>query len=377
MTTAIDNLLKQWETIKSNKKSNGFFKDAKNFVEVNKFIEQLKLNNIMTIDEIILALQKIENTSIVHHSTRYPFSEWLDNNRYRVLGDLHIPSSGNPTVFSISANSGLCRFFTNVHSILLSHYELAKLHIEGQIPVSKIDYTHDQLQETQVFMDLETTTQQDKLPDGNAIKDFRRKGVTIYGATIYPKSNSLDRDTAIEKAIEGFAGGSVDEPKSKAGKIFNFSGQFLEAICLEEFSNSIVLRDNENVRLERGSVKGHINWSKHNEEPYATVQVKIYSCTYSDDAGQQFLTMSSDGCSLYHLSHNLELEKAISQNQLEVVGETEGNVVPLCEFNLKIKIMVNEVGHYFAVDQCHVQINTDDLRSTKDVKWSNALAFDV
>ncbi|WP_094090096.1 hypothetical protein [Legionella clemsonensis] len=377
MTTAIDNLLRKWELIKSNKKSNGFFKNAKNFVEINKFIEQLQLSNLMTIDEIIKALQKIENISIAQKGTIFPFNEWLDNNRYRVLRDLHVPSSGKLTEFSLSANSGLCRFFINMHGLLLGHYELAKLHTEGQLPVSKIEYTDDQLKETQVFMDLEITTQQDKLPDGNAIKDFRRKGVTIYGATIYPQSNSLERDPAIEQALESFAGGSVENPKSKAGKIFNFSGQFLEAICLQEFSNSIVLKANENVRLERGSVKGHINWSKLNGEPYATVQVKIFSCTYCDDNGQQFLTMSSDGCSLYSLSHEWDLEKTLAQNQLEVTGKTDGNIVPLCEFNLKIKMVTNDFGHYLRVDECRVHINTDELVSTKDIKWENAITLNV
>ncbi|WP_156411910.1 hypothetical protein [Legionella jamestowniensis] len=36
--------------------------------------------------------------------------------------------------------------------------------------------------------------------------------------------------------------------------------------------------------------------------------------------------MSSDGCSLYALSHERDLEKSLAKNQLEVIGETEGNL---------------------------------------------------
>ncbi|MFT4058301.1 MAG: hypothetical protein QM652_01995, partial [Legionella sp.] len=303
----------------------------------------------------------------------------LDKEHYRVLNDVHSSSKevSQPTL-TLKYNSPTYRFFTDVHEYLLTSYELAMHRVNGKIPVSEINYTKEQLAESQAFLDLENTTKQEELPDkANSVIDFRREGVTIYGAVI-PQTKDENKDPGICSSIESFAGDEISSPDSKANKIFNFGGQFLEAIVLNEFSNSITMTNDERLRLKPAQVKGHVNWSKDPEtkEIYATVSVKILTC--NNPIGN-ILVMSTNSDSLKEVKDmSIELEKVMKQCHLETTGKTEENIVPICEMKAKLKLVENDLGsgYFLKADELNIKINTHDLISSKAPKLDDSFHYD-
>jgi hypothetical protein len=127
--------------------------------------------------------------------------------------------------------------------------------------------------------------------------------------------------------------------------------------------------------LERGKVKGHINWSKDpaTNEIYATVNLKILTCAYADpendDKPQQFLCIGSDGMSLVSIEDVEDLETILRRCDDERLGITQNNVVPICTMDAKFKLELNpDTGeHYLKADEFLTQFNTPDLISSKDI----------
>ncbi|CDZ76870.1 hypothetical protein BN59_01146 [Legionella massiliensis] len=377
--TQITNTVRIWNAFleRMKRKNQGFFGDLAGYYFLDKFFKSLQLSDNMSPSDLVNALRLLESIPIKTKSTIAPMAQNLGKNRYRTLQAFDMAAKHVRLGFYVTENSWLHRFLIENHQMLLSNYERAYLHAQGELPFSEVDYNQKQISESQAFYDMETTSQATELPDKSTImNDLKRKGVTIYNAEICLGNNNNPRDPMAIKSIEGFAGDSIDEPNSRANKIFNFGGQFLEAVMLQEFTNTTQFADSEISGIERGAVKGHINWTKTPDtgEIYAQITMKVLSCSYADQqnifAPQKIYAIASDGCSLIEVDDEA-LGTVLQRCSAEVLGKTEGNVVPICEMNATVKLVPDGMdGYKLQVDQFHTQYFTPDLVSTKAYKFN-------
>ncbi|WP_392537856.1 hypothetical protein [Legionella sp. 227] len=383
--TALAQIASEWYNLRkliNRSQEKSFFKSGGSLTAVDHFFNLIALDRQpMTIGELAEALQALEHLTITNAaSKKVSFAHWLDKNRYRTSQNIGIeqkrederPSDKKDVQYSIPENSALFRLLLKTHDVLISYHELANFHAQGEIPCSEITYSQSDLKESQAIYDIETSTQEEETSDKyTVIKDLVRKGVTIYGAAIIPGNVDDHKDRILLEAIQNFAGDKIDTPHSRANKLYHFGGQFLHGSLLREFTNTTKLTEGNIQGLERGRTTGHINWSKDsNGTLYATVDLKILSCSYADpsdtNSPQRIFAMASDGISLIELNDN-ELAKTMEQCRREVTGETENNIVPIAEIKAKIEMVKNETGtgYMFKVSEFTTKYNTPQLVSTK------------
>ncbi|PWY54100.1 hypothetical protein DGG96_18855 [Legionella qingyii] len=393
--TALAQIAVEWNKLKemiTRSQEKSFFKTRENLTAIDNFFNLIALKRQpMTIGELADALQVLEHLTITTTgSKKVSFADWLDNHRYRTSQNIGIQkkvqkesaSEKKNVQYSIHENSSLFRLLVKTHDTLINHHELANLHAQGEIPCSEISYSQSELKESQALYDMETTTQQEEANDKSTIiDDLIRKGVTLYGAAIIPGAVLGHRERILQEAIQNFAGDKIDTPHSKANKLYHFGGQFLQGSLLKEFTNTTKLVEDDIQGLESGITVGHINWSKDsNDKIYATVNLKILTCSYADpldmSSPQRLFVMGSDGISLIELNED-ELEKPLMQCLSEVQGETENNIVPLAEINAKIEIVKNEsgTGYMFQVSEFTTKYNTPQLVSTKAPEQMENIMF--
>ncbi|WP_454780358.1 hypothetical protein [Legionella sp. WA2022007384] len=384
--TALAHIAKEWGNLReliNRGQEKSFFKTGGGLTAVNHFFNLIALDRQpMTIGELTDALHVLEQLTVTNaDSKKVSFAHWLDENRYQTSQNIGIEqkkanesiSEKKDAQCSIPENSALFRLLVKTHNTLISHHELANLHAQGEIPCSEITYSQSELKESQVLYDIETSTQEEETSDkSTVIKDIVRKGVTIYGAAIIPGNVDDHKDRVLIEAIQNFAGDKIDTPHSRANKLYHFGGQFLHGSLLQEFTNTTKLVEGDIQGLERGRTIGHINWSKKssNGSLYATVNLKILSCSYADpidtSSPQRIFAMASDGISLIELNDE-ELAKTMEQCGREVTGETENNIVPIAEIKAKVEMVKNETGtgYMFKVSEFTTKYNTPQLVSTK------------
>ncbi|WP_454785353.1 hypothetical protein [Legionella sp. WA2024007413] len=382
--TALAHIAKEWSILKgmiNSSQEKRFFKTGSSLTAIDDFFNRIALDRQpMNISELAEALQVLEHLTIVTADLKkVSFANWLDRNRYRTSQDIGIEKRDDRSVaekkdvqFPIPENSSLFRLLVKTHDTLISHYELAYFHAQGEIPCSEFTYSQSDLKESQAIYDIETTTQDEVTSDNSTvIKDLVRRGVTIYGAAIIPRNIDDHKDAILMEAIENFAGDKISVPHSRANKLYNFGGQFLHGSLLREFTNTTKLVEGDIQGIERGRTTGHINWSKDgNGKIYATINLKILTCSYANPADeyspQQIFAMGSDGISLIELNDN-ELEKSMEQCAKEVRGETQDNIVPIANIKAKIEMVKNEsgTGYMLKVSEFTLKYNTPDLVSTK------------
>ncbi|KTD65658.1 hypothetical protein Lspi_0370 [Legionella spiritensis] len=390
-----DQLQQYMDTIKNNSPQKGlFFKEIPSPDFIENLERSLRLSRFMSPQELLQGLQFIE-TLIVKKSDFFrgedaTFRAVLSRqyNR-RILKDISAPSRAIPKEpHYIKSDAVLYRNLIRMHDTLLGRYEVARLHMNGEIPFSSVDYKPDVIQSTQAFRDLENTSKSSELPDkSNIILDVRRKGVTFYGSVIHPHEPEIKDDPYIIQTIERyvarqfydkddivhFVDERIDEDGSRANKIYHFGGQFLEGIFLSELTNNVEFTETGQRGLERGMVKGHINWTKDpkTKEIYAKVNINILTCVYADpinkDDPQRFYAIGSDGSSLTMISEE-ELEQVNKRCSDEIAGKTENNVVPLCTMSARISLPVDRSTgkHFLRADKFTISFNTPDLRSSKE-----------
>jgi hypothetical protein len=369
--SSLKQILQQWEQMKLKKGSRkGLFFKSNSHNPLDQLVKSL--NDYMTIKELAHSLSLIESLRINSQST---FGNWLGVNGYRIMEDLGVNTQVKPSKPVLSTGTPQFNFLIKLHDILLNYYEAAKLHAKGELPTSEIQYDQDQLQESQAFYDLETTTQQEESRDqSTSIPDFKRKGVTILGNALGTGNSEGDEDTRIVEGIEAFTQDKIASPNSRASKIFHFGGQFLEAIVLKEFSNTMKL-DGSDAILEAGYSRSYSNWTKdpHSNQLFATINVKVFTCGHaasSEDSPQKLLTVGSDGRSLIEIGSE-DLEKVMKQCKAEITKNreiaTRGNVVPMCELTARIQLTENEAktGYMLKMKHFTTRTYTADLVSSK------------
>ncbi|WP_131781711.1 hypothetical protein [Legionella gresilensis] len=368
--------------------------DKYNFV--NSIYQSLNLNEFMSIADIEHAIKLIEELPVF--SEEYTTLNQLISTKlgYQVLNNVNnnagisINLPDLPKV-KLGITSNFTKALIETHQLLISYYQEALTHTLDKIPVRKINYDEVMLAGSQAFRDLNISTRELVSSDNSTIiPDVRRKGVTFYGAIIVPANYVDTYDAIILQTIKNFTGDNsshgngsdrsinsndLPHPNSKASKIMYFGGQFLEAIVLNEFSNTIEFIDGRQGRLERGKVKGHINWAKNSaiNEIYATVNIKIYTFSFADNdpnKPQEFYAICSDGKTLLPISEK-DFERVYKNCDKERLEETENNLVPICEYNVKIKLEThykdqNNPEFFFKVTKCKLQLNTPQLTSTKE-----------
>lgn len=372
----ISNIQHDWSDLTlraAQKKTMGLFSDSSNVDKITRLKHLLNINETMGIDDLKKALDTIEQVNVKGAllSPDFTMGQWLDKNHHRILRDLGVGTRQTTSV-TIEKDSALFRLLVKNHKTILNLYELAKARAHGDLPVSQVDYTKGQIATSQPFRDLLETSHALQLPDkSTSANDFKRKHVTIYGATIHPGDSNSNNDPRILETIENFAGDRIDQPHSRANKIYNFGGQFIDAILLQEFSNTTLFEHRKTKGFERGSIKGHLNWSKNpdTQEIYATAELAIYSCVYADVkdkcAPQKFYAMSSDAVSLIALDDD-QLEKIMKRCGSEINDETEENVIPVCRLTAKIGLVKDDQGRYhLEVQNFTNKFYTDALVSSK------------
>lgn len=372
-----EEIIEEWNQrlAKAQKKGQKLFGNVTEYNALNNLVQALALNRSMSVIELISALSVLEN---IHVKTEYgfiSFAESLKQNKLSTLSSYDIIHNKKDLGVSTEQNSSFYKFIVENHTLLLQYYERAYFHALGELPVSEIDYDDLQLKESQAFFDLETTSKglhsADKL---TVVPDLKRGGVTIQGVVI----NGNNDDNKILKALQDFTHDSLVQPHSKASKILNFGGQFLESIMLQEFSNSTIKTDSSNNHIDPGVVKAHINWyseknlNRSDLDYYATIDLKILTCAYADPenlkAEQQIFAIGSDGESLITMKESKdidEIQKLTERSLKEHAGLTEGNVTPICELKAKVKIEETEKGCLLKVVEFKSKFNTPDLESTK------------
>ncbi|STX51291.1 Uncharacterised protein [Legionella busanensis] len=362
------------------------FRDFAKYNFVNLIYQSLNLNDFMSIRDIEHAIKLIEELPVF--SEEYTTLSQLISRKldYQILNKVNNTADGIsfnlpdlPKV-KLGMTSNFTKALIETHQLLLSYYQEALTHTIRKIPVKKVNYDEVMLTQSQAFHDLDISTRELVSSDKSTIiPDVRRKGVTFYGAVIAPANYIDPFDTMIVQTIKNFTSdssnsSSLPHPGSKASKIMYFGGQFLEAIVLNEFSNTIEFADGRQGILERGKVQGHINWSKNTaNEVYATVNIKIYTFSFADNdpkKPQQFYAIGSDGQTLLPISDK-DFERVYKNCDKERLEETENNLVPICEYNVKIKLDTNDKDQpdptfFLKVTKCKLQINTPQLISSKE-----------
>ncbi|MCW8450202.1 hypothetical protein [Legionella quinlivanii] len=379
--TVQSNILEQLRQLVRQEK-HGYFSTNHKAAFLKQLDEALSLNDTMSISDLACAISTVENLLIKPEgaTAAIHFKDYLDSKQYRILDEAQsIPASSGKKLSIIvpGGDTEISSLLIKLHESLLSSYQLSRNHAAGQIPVSKVKYSTEQLQSTQSFFDLELTSQQAQLPDSATIvKDIQRKGVTLNGKVITAKDSNDNNDPWIRQAIENFTGDQIHTAGSQANKIYHFGGQFLEAILLQEFTHSMQLATNPDFILERGMVKGHIDWVKNpeNGEISAKVNLKIFTCSTADlddvEDPQKFFTIGSDGSSLVQVVND-DLEKVIPRASAEVSGKTKGNIVPVCELNGTVRMVFDQ-----SQGACHLKVSeftnkiyTPDLISDKALQF--------
>ncbi|QRN04038.1 hypothetical protein GH742_09225 [Legionella sp. MW5194] len=343
---------------------------------IDSLQKQLNLNRFMSPDQLIKALTILENLEI--NSSRYRFMhELLNHGQYRLLHDI-VPDAPKASGRLKCPYASMVTTLRKLHCALLSHLELSLVHIARELPVSKVNYEQGMLDESQAFRDLENTSKASHLPDkSTSVKDFARRGVTLYGTVVYPSSSNNDKDPAIIGAIEGFGNSSIASEGTPANKIYQFGGQFLEAVMLNEFSHTTEFKQSGKQGIQPGLVKGHINWTKVNSSIVGQVTLDVLTLNQCDldnkHAMQKFYAIGSDGISLLEVSES-ELELINQRCSDEVKGTTDGQVVPVCTLaaTLAMPLDITTGMHYLKVSAFTVRFNTDELRSTREYDFRKA-----
>lgn len=374
----LNNLLSgDFEHLKSQVRSRIGFYDRGGFLAfIDSLQTHLHLHRFMSPDDLIKALSIIEGIEI-NTSTYRSMHELLTNQRYRLLEDI-VPNAPTASVrLKCHYGDNFSSLLRRLHCSLLSQLELSLVHIDRQLPVSKLHYEQNMLDESQAFRDLENTSKAPHLPDkSTAVKDFFRRGVTLYGTIIYPSSSDINHDPAIIDAIEGFGQSSIGSEGTPANKIYQFGGQFLEAIMLNEFSHTTEFKSKQRG-IQPGIVKGHINWTKEKGTIVAVVTLDVYTINQCDlrskYAMQKYYAIGSDGISLLEVSDK-ELELVNKRCRDERLGVTENQIVPICTLSAKLAIPVDiSTGrHYLKVTDFTVCFNTDELHSTREYDLNQA-----
>ncbi|WP_419421024.1 hypothetical protein ACNVED_06935 [Legionella sp. D16C41] len=350
--------------------------DAYNFV--NLIFQSLNLNNFMTISDLENAIALIEKLPI--DSQNYPYiDQFIIANNHKILSQIKNDIPNYPHLQLPKANlslSGKCiEILIEIHQTLLNYYIEGLSHTTGQQAVKETHYEPNMIDESEAFYGLAITTREHRAADNSTIiPDVRRKGVSFCGKFIDHEGQDNPHDSKIIEAIENFAGDSINNPNSKASKILYFGGQFLEAVILNEFTNTMEFTNGLPGRMERGAVKGHIDWSKDIEknEIYANVNIKIYTFNFAyDDADKlpELYVISSDGKTLLPLpSTDSNFERVYKNYDDERLGHTTNNALHVCEYEVKIKLVFDSLTqqYYFKVDQCQLKINTPQLTSTRE-----------
>lgn len=382
--SAITQLNEKLATFKEHarKESMKWFHDDSRYQVISYIEKKLALHDHMTISEMEQTIRFIERMKIAsspHKIERFEDVLSRDFN-YRTLASLDFEDFPRPKIVRsqkqepnvlLGKSTSLCDFLAKMHSTLLGHYELAKIHAAGHMPVSKITYSPDLMRQTQVLHDIESTTKAAETSDhSTSVMDIRRGGTTFYGVKIEAGEN----DVYVRPTIENFAGDKIAAPGSKANKIFHFGGQVLHGIILDEFENSLELSD-AGRKLTEGLTpnltRGGVNWSKNPEtgDIYATVELRILTCTYIDpnDASKmpEYFAMKSDGITLDTINEDmlLHLNKVARTNQADIV--------PICTFRAKLDLIRDErtQEYYLKASEFIVKINTPDLVSRKDPNY--------
>ncbi|WP_133138903.1 hypothetical protein [Legionella genomosp. 1] len=380
--TVQSNILEQLRQLVRQEK-HGYFSTNNKAAFLKQLDEALSLNDTMSISDLACAISTVENLLIKPEgaTAAIQFKDYLDSKQYRILDkaqSIPAPSAKKLSIIIPEGDIEISSLLIKLHESLLNSYQLSCNHAEGLIPVSKVKYSAEQLQSTQSFFDLELTSQQAQLPDSATIvKDIQRKGVTLNGKAITAKDSNDNNDPWIRQAIENFTGDQIDTANSQANKMYHFGGQFLEAILLQEFTHSMQLANNPDFILERGMVKGHINWVKNpeNREISAKINLKVFTCSSADlddiDDPQKFFTIGSDGSSLVQVSND-DIEKVIPRASAEVSGKTKGNIVPVCELNGTVRMVFDQSqgAYHLKVSEFTNKINTPDLISNKAPQFS-------
>lgn len=379
-TLAIEKIIEEWEEriAKAAKKGQTLFGDQTQFNVLNELFEKLNLNRSMSPSEIVSALSILENIKVKTKSEYISLAESLKQNKFSTLSSYDIPTKTEDTKVSTDQNSPFYKFLVKNHTLLLQYYEHAYFHALGEIPASEVNYDDSHLKESQAFYDLETTSQGLHLPDkSTAVTDIARGGVTINGAVIKPLHSNDENDPNILNAIQTFTRDSLDNPHSRASKILNFGGQFLDGIVMNEFANTTVFTDSRREKLDPGYVKGHTDWfSELNEttyqrDYYAFIDLKILTCAFSPEnikEDQQFFAIASDGSTLLTISEangGVELQKIAERSANELKGEIKGDMVPICEIKAKVKLEESHEGYMLKMVEFNSKYNTPDLESTK------------
>lgn len=374
----LNNLLRgDFEHLKSKMPSNILFFHQSGFLAFIDLLQNhLHLHRFMSPDDLIKTLSIIEGIKINTSTYRY-MHELLTDQRYRLLQDI-VPDAPMASVrLTCDYGDNFSSLLRRLHCSLLNQLELSLLHIDRKLPVSRLHYEQSMLDESQAFRDLENTSKAPHLPDkSTAVKDFYRRGVTLYGTIVYPSGSDINHDPAIITAIEGFGQSSIGSEGTPANKIYQFGGQFLEAIMLNEFSHTTEFKSKQRG-IQPGIVKGHINWTKEKGAIVGAVTLDVYTFNQCDlhnkSAMQKYYAIGSDGISLLEVSDK-ELELVNKRCRDERLGVTENQVVPICTLSAKLGMPVDiSTGrHYLKVTDFTVCFNTDELRSTREYDLNKA-----
>lgn len=344
---------------------------------IDSLQKHLDLNRFMSPDQLISALAILENIEINTSKFRF-MHELLNHERYRLLHDI-VPDAPKASGGLKCPYVSLVATLRKLHCVLLSQLELSLVHIARELPVSKVDYEQSMLDESQAFHDLENTSKAPHLPDkSTSVKDFARRSVTLYGTVVYPLNSNNDKDPAIIQAIQGFGNNtSIDYEGTPANKLYQFGGQFLEAIMLNEFSHTTEFKQSGKQGIQPGLVKGHINWTKVNSKIVGQVTLDVLTFNQCDldnkDAMPTFYAIGSDGISLLEINDD-ELELVNKRCADEVSRVTNGQVVPICTLSATLSMPVDTTTgkHYLKVSAFTVRFNTDELRSTREYDFRKA-----
>ncbi|MBA2709405.1 MAG: hypothetical protein H0U57_02260 [Tatlockia sp.] len=369
---AIDKLIEEWEHRLDNsaKKRRKLFGDTDEFNALNKLFKSLGLNRSMGINDLVLAINTLENVTVnmKKKPEQISLGESLKKNKFSTLSSYDLPTKTEETGVCTDIKSPFYNFLVKNHSTLLQHYEQAYFHSQGEIPISEVSYDTSQLQESQPFYDLETTTSMPN-PKHNdtVVKDMARGGVTINGKAIEPEDADNSKDQKILDAIQTLTRDSPTNPSSRAYQILNYGGQYLEAILLEEFRNTTIFTDTGVRNLDPGLNKGQIDWYSEELPKYETgyladIDMRIFTCASANP--EKYFAIAADGSSLLHMDAD-EIDGVMARNSKEVQGLTTGNVVPICRIKAKVKIENSPNGYMLKVVEYNTQYYTPDLESSK------------
>jgi hypothetical protein len=149
------------------------------------------------------------------------------------------------------------------------------------------DYNQTQLYDSAHFSNLIQETLLDSLPDQASTEaDILRKNVLFNNQIIAPYSDDPDQvSSEIKIAIENFTAepgalSSSDKlTKSLAKKIHVFGGQYLFGVLMNEFFDTVMLKNKEtsNMLQPSSANRGLINWCSKEGKIYAEVVMHIFT----------------------------------------------------------------------------------------------------